>query len=307
MEKRLTKYDYIISVLIVFMLIAAAGAFFYGWKSGYSEAQTKYEEMIAKEQEEKTQGSIAYHQQHLVSFYYTVYQPYRNFQDKWFEQLQNMDRNSTTVDNGSVMKELHKTAAAKYEEASQAQIPEASPLLRQAQSSYLKSLKLFMDATASWQSKSNSYKGAELINELEKDVYFQEAKNFALTGQQQYFASIVEWNKTVNAGLQGLTMVTKPDLTVKEWNQLNLNLKNQFTAGLLVSAKQFGPYIPMDAVTRIDDFFQSGKAKKLGIDSISKALDTLLSTGAIRNGDFLENRSKYSQEDALPQLPFFTK
>ncbi len=307
MEKKLTKYDYIISLLLVLMLIGSAGAFFYGWKLGNEKAAFTYERLIEKQKDERTQDTVAYHQQHLVTFYYTVYQPYREFMRKWFDHVAILESNTATINSSSLLSELEKVANEKYAAVTQAQIPAASPLLKEAQTNYSRSLKLFADASRQWQSKANGYTGRDLAKQLQADAFFQEAKNFSLTAQHQYFASIVEWNKAVEPNLKGLTMAAKPNITLREWEMLGLNVKNQYIAGLLATQKQFGPYYPMDAAIRIDDFIASGQARKLGIDDVAKALDMLLSTGAVRTGDFVNNQSRFYQNENLPQLPFYTK
>src|SRR5690554_1547376 len=98
MSKRLSRSDYIFTLIFIFMLVLTIAAFFYGLKTGKENAETKYEQMLI-EKEEIPVELTAYDQQYLVSFYHTIYLPYRDFQKKWFEHMDSIDlrRNTTNV------------------------------------------------------------------------------------------------------------------------------------------------------------------------------------------------------------------
>src|SRR5690554_1914010 len=105
--KRLSRSDYIFSLIFIFMFVCVIGAFFYGLKLGKENTETKYEDML-KIEEEMPLELTAYHQQYLVSFYHTIYLPYRDYQKKWFEHMNSIEMRSNTVDPQSIFKELMK-------------------------------------------------------------------------------------------------------------------------------------------------------------------------------------------------------
>lgn len=304
MDKRLTRSDYIFSLIFVFLLVCVAGAFFFGVEIGKSRMETKYAEILAK-QEEAAKIPGAYDQQHLVAFYHTIYAPYREYTNRWFDKLKEMELQSSTVDASSVMKDLAKMAEEKYVEIQKGTAPQTSPLLPEAHQNLLKGLKLFAEGAKRFQSKANSVHPTVLLNEIHKDPYITEAEKFSLQGQQQYYMSIVKWNETVNSQVRGASMLTQASFTVKDWSQMSLNVKNSAVASLLYGSKRYTPLYPQDLTIRIDEMIQSGQAKKLNLDDIRSIIDLLVDTNAARKGDFIMRKDKWYGSETMPQLPFF--
>ena len=232
MNKKLSKPDYLMTLLFLFVIIGALAAFFYGVKIGKEKTTVKYEAILAEKQE-LSKELTAYHQQYLVSFYHTIYLPYRDFQKLWFNDISKIELEKDTVDPQGIFRELNKLATDKFKDIESMSMPVSSPLLQEAHSNYLKSLKLFAEASDKFRAKSSTIRGAGLIEQMNKDAFFQEAKNFALLAQDHYFASIIQWNESVQADLKGVDLVQKDDLTFNEWTQLNLNLKNLFIAKIM--------------------------------------------------------------------------
>jgi hypothetical protein len=303
MNKRLTRSDYLFALMFIFMLVCILGAFFYGLEIGKQKTDQKYEKLMHTDKDVVEQLG-AYDQQVLVSFYHTIYLPFREFQNKWFEQMHQIETNNSTIDAAAVLKELSKLSDEKYKALQGKTIPDSSPLLQQAHQNYLKSLKLFTDALNNYQSKANSLRGTQLLEEMNKDAFFVEAKNQALTAQKNYFESVVKWNQTLDYNLKPADISKTASLDA--WRQMNLNVKNWYVALQLLNGKSFVPYYPQDVTIRIDDFIASGQAKKIGAADVNQTLDLLLSTDAIRPGDFVKGKAKWYSSELLPQLPFFT-
>jgi hypothetical protein len=303
MDKRLTRTDYLFALMFIFMLVCILGAFFYGLEIGRQKSDQKYEKLMQKDKEVIEEPG-AYDQQVLVSFYHTIYLPFREFQNKWFEQLHQIEVNSSTIDASAVLKELSKLSDEKYKALQGKTLPNSSPLLQESHQNYLKSLKLFTDALNNFQPKANSLRGTQLLEEMNKDAFFVEAKNQALTAQKNYFESVVKWNQTLDNNLKQAD-ISKP-VSLDAWRQMNLNVKNWYVTFRLLNGKFFEPYYPQDVTIRIDDFIASGQAKKLGAADVNQTLDLLLSTDAIRSGDFVKGKAKWYSNELLPQLPFFS-
>jgi hypothetical protein len=302
MDKRLTRTDYVFALMFIFMLVCILAAFFFGLKTGEKNVETKYEKMLtAKTEAAKLPG--AYDQQVLVSFYHTIYLPYAEFEKKWFQQLADIELRSTTVDSAAALKELGKIASDKYNALEGKTMPDSSPLLVEAQQNYMKSLKLFADALKSLQSKANAMRGSDLIAAMNQDAFLIEAKSFALAAQKDYFDSIIKWNQTVDAGFKPID--TSKKISVAEWGQLSLNNKNNYISAIMADSKLFEPYKPQDLTIRIDDFIASGEAKKWNVTDIQQVVKLLVSTDAVRPGDFIKGKQKFYENETLPQLPFF--
>lgn len=303
MEKKLKRTEYVYSLLFIFVLVCALGAFFYGVQIGTDRAEAKYNQIL--EDKKEPSKFAAYDQQYLVSFYHTIFSPYRDFQKKWFEYTDDIELQRKSVDPASLFKELSKLADEHYSMLEKASMPNTSPLLQKAQTNYMKSLKLFSDASNQFKSKVASLSGRAILNQINEDAYFQEAEQFGLQAQNQYFHSIVQWNLMTNKQLAGTALVTKQDLTFKEWNGLSLNVKNNFITALLYSQKMYKPFYPHDLTQRVDELIKNGNASILKLTTIKQVVETLMDTAAVRSGDYIKGKNKYYENEKLPQLPFF--
>ncbi|TDF99313.1 hypothetical protein [Paenibacillus piri] len=301
MNKRLSRTDYLFAIMFIFMLVLALGAFFYGLRLGQERTTAKYEDLLFKKNEEAN-GYSAYHQQYLVSYYHTIYQPYREFHKKWFAKMDELEQNRS-ADGALILKELSKTAKEKYDELSNKSMPDSSPLLQNGQQNYAKSLKLFYEALDSLTPRANGMPGTELIAVLEKDAYLSEAKKFSLTAQADYYDAIVKWSESTHPQLKQAED-GKP-LPLTDWSALSLNAKNKYIANALANGKLFTPFTPQDLTGRIDELVVAGQAKKLNLNEVHQVIDLLLPTKAVRTGDFIKNKAKLYPNETLPQLPFF--
>ncbi|OCT12500.1 hypothetical protein A8709_32260 [Paenibacillus pectinilyticus] len=303
MEKRLTRTDYLFALMFIFMLVCILGAFFYGLRLGQTKSDQKYDKILHADQA-VTPAIGAYDQQVLVSYYHTIFLPFREFQNKWFELMSQIEMGNATVDASAVLKELYKIADEKYGILKSKNMPDTSPLLVQSHQGYLKSLKLFADSLNSYQAKANGQSHAQLIDAIQKDPYFLEAKTQALTAQKNYFDSILAWDGTLDPDIEYFDPNNNANLD--QWRAMNLNVKNVYITAKLLKNKAFSPFYPQDLTIRIDEFIASGQAKKLNVNDVNQTMELLLSTNAVRTGDFVKGKSKWYTNENLPQLPFFS-
>jgi hypothetical protein len=301
LNKRLSRYDYLFAATFIFMLVLALGTFFFGLRMGQDRATAKYENLLFKKTEADN-GYSAYHQQYLVSYYHTIYQPYREFHKKWFEKMNELEMNRSS-DASAILKDLSLLAKEKYTELSNKSMPDSSPLLQEGLQNYLKSLKLFNEALTSLQASANSKPSYDLAVEMNNDAYLTEAKKFALTAQKNYYDSILKWNLADDPQLKQVD-VSKP-LSLKDWSPISLSMKNDYITSALLTAKLFKLYTPQDFSSRIDEMVSSGQAKNLNLNDVQQVIDLLNATDAVRSGDFIRNKSRLYPNEALPQLPFF--
>ncbi|RTE10492.1 hypothetical protein [Paenibacillus whitsoniae] len=302
MDKRLTRTDYLFALMFIFMLVCILGAFFYGLKLGQLKSDEKYDKIIHADKAAAPEIG-AYDQQVLVSYYHTIFLPFREFQNKWFEQMSQIEAGNAATDSAAVLKELSKIADEKYAALQGKTMPASSPLLVQSLQGYLKSLKLFSDALGSFQSKANGMSQAQLLDTIQKDPYFLEAKTQSLTAQKNYFEAILAWNGTLDPDIEYFDPVNTANLD--QWRAMNLNVKNVYISAKLLNSKSFVPFYPQDLTARIDEFIANGQAKKLNVNDVNQTMDLLLSTNAVRAGDFVKSKAKWYGNETLPQLPFF--
>ncbi|MFC5699851.1 hypothetical protein ACFPVX_01040 [Cohnella faecalis] len=292
------------SLTFLLMLIIAIGAFFYGVKVGNEKTESKY----AAEAEPKSATASplpnAYQQQDLVSFYHTVFLPYREFQNAWFEE-RTLWLNDSTIDRSGSLKTLAKNAKKKYEAVRKAYVAPSSPLLMDAQTNYLKSLKLFEDGFSSLVSTSNEGTVADLMDSLDKNTFYKEAQLQALTGQDRYYSAMLKWGATVNLDIPSEYTAPK-SIALAQWNKLPLIIKNKVVADYLFAGRVYSPYLPHDLTARIDQVIRSGQAEKLKLKTVGSIAELLNGTDAVRSGDFLGLKSRLYDEPLLPLLPFFS-
>lgn len=302
MEKRLTQSDYLFVLLFIFMLVAALGAFFFGLKLGNEKASARYEVLLAKLGAQDDTLN-AYQQQYLVSFYHTIYQPYREFHQRWFDSMSELAA-APEADASRILKQLSKLAADKYDELGKKSMPASSPLLADALADYRRSLKLFAEGLDGAYSKADAAPASALVGLLTADPHLTEAKSLALKAEERFYAAIVKWNES-QAALPSAPAPEQP-LAFQDWNGLGFNMKADYVAQWLVRQNAFHPFTPHDAVSRADELIASGQASRMNLTEVGQVLELLIATDAVRPGDFMRYKSRYAGE-TLPQLPFYTE
>ncbi|TJY44376.1 hypothetical protein E5161_03065 [Cohnella pontilimi] len=303
MEKRLNRTDLGFSLAFLLMLVIAIGAFFYGVKVGTERAAAKQQEQNAAKDTTAKPAPNAYQQQDLVSFYHTVFLPYREFQSDFFK-AQSKWSGDPSADLSASLKELAKTADAKYETISTAYVPVSSPLLKDAQNDYLKSLKLFSESFASQASGANKADAAKLMKNLQANAFYTDGLRYALSGQNAYYRSMLKWGATVNTEFPD-DFKSPASLDLSRWKTLSLLVKNKVIADYLSENALFTEFLPQDLTARIDEFIRSGQAAKMKQTSLRSIAELLTGTDAVRSGDFLDSKTKLYGREQLPQLPFF--
>jgi len=302
MEKRLTRTEMLFSLGFLFMLILAMGAFFVGLKIGSERTEAKYVPS-KKLNAEAAPKVTAYEQQDLVSFYHTVFLPSREFMSEWVAEVDKM-KAGLTSDPASKLKELSALADKQYNAASKAVVSNVSPLLVDAQTNTMKSLKLFSQALERHRAAAETGNSAEVISAIGKDVYYREALAFSLQAQQDYYSSMLKWHASIDPDMPADYIAPKL-MQIEDWKAQPLVIKNKLMAEELHARMLLTAYYPQDLTARIDQFISSGQASNLKIKTVSAIVDLLVSTDAVRTDDFLTFKERYYTDAVLPQLPFF--
>lgn len=302
MDKRL-RTDIGFTLMFLLMLIIGIGAFFYGVKVGTERTQASQLAAPETRETESPAALTAYQQQDLVSFYHTVFLPYREFQNLWFDTADKW-AGDPSADLAASLKELAKQADAKYEAIQGAYVSPASPLLQAAQTDYLKSLKLFSESFVSAAKTAGQGTAEQLLAALEEEAFFQEGRDYALSGQNAYYTSMLKWGASVNTEIPG-DFQSPEVMDLTRWNSLPLIIKNKVAADYLSANTLFTGFLPHDLTARIDEFIRTGQAEKMKQKTVQSVADLLTGTNAVRSGDFLSAKAKLYPNEQLPQLPFF--
>lgn len=303
MDKRLrTDIGFILMFLL--MLIVGIGAFFYGVKIGTERTLASLTSAAGSAPDNESPAVItAYQQQDLVSFYHTVFLPYREFQNQWFDTVDKWAGNPS-ADLEAALKEMAKQANDRYAMIQGAYVSPASPLLQTAQTDYLKSLKLFSESFSSAARNADKLEPDMLISELAKDAYFNEGRTYALSAQNHYYTSMLKWGATVNTEIDG-NFQNRGDMELSQWKKLPILVKNKIAADYLSANNLYAGFLPHDLTARIDEFIASGQAEKMKQKTVLSVADLLTGTNAVRSGDFLRAKAKLYSNEQLPLLPFF--
>jgi len=303
MNNRLSRSDYVFSLIIVFMLVCIAAAFFFGVTIGQKKTEQKYMAALA-ERNNANKKPGAYEQQVLVSFYHTIFSEFHTFQNKWFDRTLEIERHAENADVAAIIRDLSRTADEKAKAIANLSMPESSPLLVEAQQNYIKSLQKFADALKHYESKANGMQPKDLLNDWAQNASLTEAKKYALQAQSQYYAAMVKWNESVGI-VKGLELIDKPTWTTQDWGQMGFLTKNSVVANILLTCNRFVPVLPQDITVRVDEWINSGQAQKWNLTEIGSLVQTLIDTRSVRPGDYSQRKQKWTEEEPLPQLPFF--
>lgn len=304
MDKRLTRIDLMFALGFLFMLVVAVAAFFYGVKVGTSQAESRHEKQTTLTETATPVSLNAYQLQDLVSFYHTVFLPYREFMDDWQSAKQKWLADETT-DRSASVKEMAKSAKAEYDSVKVAYVSPASPLLKEAQDQYLKSLKLYEDGLSAYASSANQGTAAAALDGIGRDAYVKEAQKLGLAAQQQYYESMVKWGASVDIEIPSEDRAD-PTISLAGWKKLPLLVKNELSAEYLNDQLLTTGFLPQDLTARIDSFVASGQAAKMKLKTMSSVADLLTQTDAVRAGDFMDVKVRLYGQELLPQLPFFS-
>jgi hypothetical protein len=303
MNNRLSRSDYVFSLVIVFMLVCIAAAFFFGVSIGQKKTEQKYLAALA-ERDHANKTPDAYEQQVLVSFYHNIFSEFQTFQNKWFDRTFEIERHAENADVAAIIRDLSRTADGKAKAIAGLSMPESSPLLVEAQQNYIKSLQKFAETLKQYESKASGMQPKDLLNDWAQNGSLTEAKKYALQAQSQFYAAMVKWNES-DGTVKGLELTDKQSWTTQDWGQMGFLVKNNVVADILLTGNRFVPVLPQDITVRVDEWINGGQAQKWNLTDIGSLVQTLIDTSSVRPGDYLQRKQERTEGEPLPQLPFF--
>ncbi|MGG1612524.1 hypothetical protein [Paenibacillus phoenicis] len=302
-RKNNTKFEMLFSLGFLALLITAFGTFFLGLNLGIDKTEAKYANLKAITFREENETS--YQQQDLVTFYYVVFQPYQQFKEDYLTLIEDITHSSKPVSSDK-LKDIRDKAKASYEQIAVQSIADSSPLLKEAQTDYLKSLKLFEESMDQIKSKAGNKKGMELAKIINQDEFTVNAKKYGLQAQKKYYASMLKWTAKTKSGVSA-DYTYKENIGTKEWSGYSLAVKNKAVTDMMVNEQLYVSYLPQDFTAKIDQLISSGKAEALQLNSIGSIVKVLIETDAVKSKEFVKWKSTYYASESLPELPFFAE
>ncbi|AZK47147.1 hypothetical protein [Paenibacillus lentus] len=301
MQKKSYRFEILFMLGFLFTLIAAFGTFFLGFKMGINQTEAKYAHLSNHSGFETT---ASYEQQDLAAYYYVVFQPYQQFKDDYFDLVDQLSRSDSRLKSIGIMKEIREAASRQYDQIQSHSITVSSPLLKDAQTDVLKSLKLF-DESAD-RIEIGSKNGAELVKSLANDEFTKNAEKYGLKAQQKYYTSMMKWASKSNKSIPA-DFSFRDNITVKEWTNFPLAVKNKIVSDIMTSSNLYVSYLPQDMTAKIDQMIDSGKASSMKLNSLVSIVNVLMDTEAVQGKEFLRWKSTYYASESIPELPFFTE
>ncbi|GIP58161.1 hypothetical protein J15TS10_19750 [Paenibacillus woosongensis] len=301
MQKKSYRFELLFMLGFLFTLVAAFGTFFLGFKMGITQAEAKYAHLTNLPGFETT---ASYEQQDLVAYYYVVFQPYEQFKHEYFGLVDQLRSSDSRVKSIGIMKDIRNASRKQYEQIQAQTITVSSPLLQDAQSDVLKSLKLFDESTS--RIEIGSKNGAQLAKLLAEDEFTNNAEQYGLKAQQKYYTSMMKWAAKSNKSIPS-DVVFKENTSIKEWAAYPLAVKNKIVSDLMVSSNLYVSYLPQDMTAKIDQMIDSGKAGSMKLNSVNSIVNVLMDTEAVQGKEFLKWKSAYYATEFLPEVPFFSE
>ncbi|WP_068781768.1 hypothetical protein [Paenibacillus sp. GM2] len=290
----------------LFTLIAAFGTFFLGLQIGVSKTEAKYASIANYDYVLESDGS--YQQQDLVTFYFTVFQPYQNFKNNYVSTMDRYHRGAHgdgDAISSQTLKQLRKSAQDQYKEVASYQVSSNSPLLLEAQADILKSLRLFDENIDRSVKQTSVITLAKLSDRPEaNDEFLESAVNFGLQAQNKFYASILKWSSKYDKSIPD-SFNFNTNATIKEWKTYSFAIKNKAVADIMLKDKMYVNYLPQDMTAKIDQMITSGKASSLNLNSVQSVVKILTETEAIQENEFLKWKPAFYKSESLPELPFF--
>lgn len=304
MKRKKSRSEVWFTLGFLFTLVTAFATFLLGLNMGINRTEAKYLNLKASMLEVETADS--YNQQDIVTFYYAVYQPYQQFKEEYAVLNEQLGQKDSKVASAKTLKDVRDEARKQYEQISANSVAGSSPLLKQAQTDILKSLKLFDEGIDRNLSFLNGETGITLIHNLSSDEFTKNAVDFGLKAQNKFYAAILKWSAKLNNGIPE-SYTFQPETTIKQWQTYSLAQKNKAVSDIMLENKLFTAYQPQDLTAKIDQMINSGKASALKLHSVSSIVKIVTETEAVQSKEFMKWKSTYYASEQLPELPFFTE
>src|SRR5690606_33595440 len=133
---------------------------------------------------------------------------------------------------------------------------------------------------------------------------YKNAIEQALKAQSAYFEAMHKWSASVDPNIAA-TFDSTVSQAISTWDKYPLIIKMNIVTKYLDENLIFKNLLPQDVVSRIDEFITSDQANQLGLTQVSDVLNLLLTTDAIRQGDYQQYKGTMYVNEFLPKIPFF--
>jgi len=295
---KLKRQDY----LFVYMLILALILFVSGFFLGGSVIKAKYEDRLQKLSSDlaknKKADEVKYTQTDFVSFYYGVLEPFNHLKKEHFSFLDRVKHSDLTFNYDEKSKELLNISTGALKKISETKIADSAPLLVEAKQDLIAALEYYQNSIEA------------LLNKEPQPMEVQLFNGKWLEAQKKFYKAVYEWERMEGENPTGATVAEGSDfynLSISSWNQLSLHSKNYALSILMEENKLILPVQPEDITIHLDALVRSGSVEQLGVTSVGKAIDFLIASNSIKNGDYLRDSELFYPNVKTPLIPLYLK
>lgn len=292
------KIDYLFVYMLILALVLFVSGFYLGGvtvKKSYSKQALGKASALNVDNEQ----IIKYLQSDFVSFYYGILEPFNAFKEEHFSFLARINLNDKKYDYRAKSKELLDLSKTTLNKIAATNLSSSAPLLVNAKESYIASLQHYQKGIGALLNKESTPNAINKFNET------------WLLAQKQFYESVYEWEKLnqdqyeVANQLANIRSDQIYNLSFHEWKSLTLHQKNFLISNLLALHPYNVPYQPEDITIHIDALAYYDGLDSLSIESIGKAIDLLIASNSISNGDFHKEKDTYYSSINTPLIPLF--
>lgn len=303
MSNRLSKADFFVIFMILLSLACLIGGFFLGANIGKGKAEKEFNRYV---EDMSVQGldtdSLNYSHTDFVSFYHQVYIPFKEFRNAYIDFEQQVQDPDQTLKELSKSVDMQKLTINVKKELESAHIPNTSPLLQQSRKEYILALQAYELGFKNLFSLDNEQ--AEPVHTLIQEWDdFLVGKNHWLKGQSLFYEALVLWESFFVTKENPKLVENASNYTLHEWAQLSFHHRNDLIAKVLADQKIVTTFNPEDVTVYLDALSKHSNLNKQ--QKVVEALQFLIASNSIRQGEFLEKIKEYDSVD-FPMVPLFS-
>ncbi|MFM1652757.1 hypothetical protein ACI7RC_11740 [Brevibacillus sp. B_LB10_24] len=268
--QRLKKTDY----LLTYMIIITFASFVCGFFLGASVIKGKIYAEQSVQSDRKAQGM--YPDKDFIAYYYNVYKPMQEFKAEYLRMNSQQEADTSS-------QQLRKLVKKTLQEVEKAGVPETSPLLLQAKHEYIQSLKAYTE-----------------------DAGNSEFDTAWLRAEADMYKAVATWEQLYVTKKSASLEVPK-SISFSQWKEYPFHYRNYISAEYLYQTKKLVEYRPVDLTAKLDSVIANDQAASLGWTDVPFAIRVLMTTDAVRSGDFSALRKQVYPKVAFPEMPLFTE
>lgn len=244
-----------------------------------------------------------YKEMDFVQFYHNVLVPLEKFKEAHFEYTEQLNT-SSSGNLKSISSDALDKADEVLKEIEQVNVPDSSPLLKQAKQEYIQSLQAYMDGMNQFVDDNANEMTKQDLAQLR---HLENFKRKWLRAQADLYKAVAFWEELYVTNKPLVKKLSQQSITLAQWKSYPFHLRDYIAAEHLYRTNEVVEFHPEDLTARVDAIISSNQAAALGWKDIPFAFRVLNTTDAVRQHDFKSLKNKLYPSLKSPEIPFFTE